>query len=248
MKEKLAVITGGASGIGKAIANMLQEYGYLVVIADIHANGKQIAEGDIGASFIHTDVRINTQCERLMEESLKATGAEKIDVLVANVGNNEGMSTRSMTAHEWMQSIDLNLNSIFFTCKPALGKMREGGRIILISSLVGIVGQANNAAYSAAKGGIIAYAKSLALETASQGITVNVICPHAVDTPLLYAWAETQSAGREATLEKLRASIPIGRFIKPEEVAAAALFLASPLAGAITGTTLLIDGGASLGC
>lgn len=248
MRRKLVVITEGASGIGAAMVQTFVDNGYAVVIGDFNDDLGFATAKKFGISHFKTDVRCPESCEELIAKALATHSVETINVLIANVGKNEGMSTAETRVHEWVNSIQLNLNSIFYTCKPALSKMIENGRIILTSSLVGIVGQPNNSAYAAAKGGIISYAKSLALEMASRGITVNAICPHAVDTPLLYEWADAQPEGRAVTLERLRASIPIGRFIQPQEVAAAALFLASPLAGAITGTTLLIDGGASCGC
>ncbi len=245
---KLTVITGGASGIGREMVKVFTASNYDVVFGDIDEKGGAQVAKEHDAMFVHTNVCAPKNCEYLMDVAVNKGVQRLIYVLIANVGHNDGKSTADISVKEWGMSIRLNLDSIFYTCKAGLPKMAECGRIILVSSLVGIVGQENNSAYVAAKAGIIGYAKALALEVAERGITVNVICPHAVETPLIYEWAKTQPKGKKKTLKKLLSSLPLDQFIDPLDVAHAALFLASPYARGITGTTLLMDGGASLGC
>ncbi len=247
IKNRSVLITGGASGIGAAMVRTFRKDRYMVVFTDINAAAGREMKAE-GVFFFKRDVRVFEDCELLMSNVVYNACIRSLDVLIANVGKNDGLSTDEVHVHEWKSSIELNLHSVFNTVKAALPYLQDYARIILVSSLVGMVGQKGSLPYTAAKSAIIGMAKTLALDLAPKGITVNALCPHAVETPMLHTWAASQPDGEEKTLERLRLPIPLGRFVQPEEVAAGALFLASEGAKSITGTTLLMNGGASLGC
>ena len=239
--NRTIVITGGASGIGRGMAECFSRLGDRVVIGDIDsALGTAISRA-ISAEFYRTDVREYESVSALLQY---AGHSGPIYALIANAGWNDGLGTERVDPEEWESSIRINLTSVYYTCRLALPHLVGGGRIIVTTSLVGLVGQRNSAAYAAAKGGLIAYVKALALELAPRKITVNAIAPGDVETPAYERWLKTQPEG---TREGIMAHIPLGRFASPEEVGALAVFLASPEAGFITGQTLVIDGGKSLG-
>jgi NAD(P)-dependent dehydrogenase (short-subunit alcohol dehydrogenase family) len=250
---KLAVITGGASppgdikGIGRATAALLKENGYTVVVGDIDEEaGKETAK-ELGVTYLYTDVRSYETMRTFIASALSLTRASHIDVLIAGAGENDGSATRETPPKAWDNCIQLNLTGAYNLVYAALPHLSGGARIIFLASLVGLVGQRKNSAYTAAKAGLIGYAKSLALELAPQRITVNVICPHATRTPMFFRWGKTQPGGAEEAEKTMAANIPLGRLINPEEIAGAALFLASPAAAMMTGQAIVMDGGYSLG-
>lgn len=243
--SRVVIVTGGAQGIGAAIARRFRKANDTIIIADINETKGSETAHEIGAKFIHTNVTQYYDCDRAIELVLKEFG--KIDVVIANAGKNDGLSTEKTSPEEWDESINLNLTSVFTTCKLALPHLPNEGRIIAISSVVGVIGQENNSAYSAAKAGIIGYVRSLALELAPRKITVNAICPNAVDTPLLYEWAKKQPHGEEKTLARMKEKIPLRRWLLPEEVAGCAFFLAGEDAAYITGQSIIMSGGYDLG-
>ncbi len=196
--KRVVIVTGGAQGIGAAIAKRFAKSGDKVVIMDISKKkGKRTTE-KLGAKFLYANVVSYPSCRRAMTSTLREFG--RIDVVIANAGNNDGLSTEESTPAQWEASIRLNLTSVFNTCKPALPHLPDNGRIIAVSSLVGVVGQEHNGPYGAAKAGILGHVRNLALELAPRAITVNAICPNAVDTPLLYDWARKQPNGEKETL------------------------------------------------
>lgn len=240
--KKIAVITGGAKGIGRGIAERLRQSDYTVIIGDIDQKCGEETAREVGIEYSYVDV---TDCQSVADFLAKiVANGEKIDVLVINVGKNDGLSTAKTSPLQWNEAVQLNLNSAFYTLKTSLDHLADGGRIIFISSLVGVIGEANTAAYAAAKGGIIAYVRSLALELAPRKITVNSIAPGDVDTPLYAEWLKTQPPG---TLEEAIKQIPLKRLAEPEEIGALVAYLVSPDSSFLTGQTIVIDGGRSLG-
>ncbi|MBI2055726.1 MAG: SDR family oxidoreductase [Candidatus Sungbacteria bacterium] len=235
----LVVITGGASGIGRGMAQSFAELGHRVVIGDIKEEAGQRTAREIGVRFLRVDVTSATDVTAFIDA---ARADACFDVLIANVGRNDGLPTARTKPTDWDRSIRVNLSSMFYTCRTALPYLSPGGSIIMTSSLVGVIGQRNSSAYAAAKGGIIAYVKALALELAPRKITVNAIAPGDVMTPAYEKWLKGQPPD---TLVRIQAQIPLGRFAAPEEIGALAVFLAS--ARFITGQTIIIDGGKSLG-
>ncbi|PZX60857.1 NAD(P)-dependent dehydrogenase (short-subunit alcohol dehydrogenase family) [Hydrotalea sandarakina] len=242
MNNKVAVVTGAASGIGKATAELLAKQGAKVVISDIQeVEGKALADSINSnggkALFIKADVGNASEMEALIIETVKNFGALHIAVNNAGIGG-ESNAVADMSIEGWLKVININLNSIFFGMKYQIQAMLNtgGGSIVNISSILGSVGFANAAAYTAAKHGIIGLTQTAALEYAAKNIRINAVGPGFIDTPLLN--------GLDASLkQQIIALHPIGRLGKSEEVAALIEWLASDAASFVTGSYYAIDGG-----
>ncbi|ULL17913.1 SDR family NAD(P)-dependent oxidoreductase [Paenibacillus sp. H1-7] len=239
--NKVAVVTGGASGIGEMTIRLFAEEGAKVVIADFSDRGETLADelrnGGKEALFIKTDVTKEDQVQAMVAETVKQFG--RLDIMFANAGIAKDGPAHMLTADAWERTIDINLSGVFLSDKYAIEQMLKqdgGGVIVNCGSIHSHVGKAGVTAYAAAKGGVKLLTQSLGIDYAKQGIRVNAVCPGYIDTPLI--------AGRnEAINEHLISLHPMGRLGKPEEVAKAVLFLASEDASFITGTSLLVDGG-----
>jgi len=242
MNNKVAVVTGAASGIGKATAELLAKQGAKVVISDIQeVEGKALADSINSnggkALFFKADVGNASEMEALIIETVKSFGALHIAVNNAGIGG-ESNAVADMSIEGWLKVININLNSIFFGMKYQIQAMLNtgGGSIVNISSILGSVGFANAAAYTAAKHGIIGLTQTAALEYAAKNIRINAVGPGFIDTPLLN--------GLDASLkQQIIALHPIGRLGKSEEVAALIEWLASDAASFVTGSYYAIDGG-----
>ncbi|HSP01415.1 MAG TPA: glucose 1-dehydrogenase [Thioalkalivibrio sp.] len=246
LKDKVAIVTGGASGIGEAtVLDMIAE-GARVVIADMDEDrGESLAarlnEAHEGSAvFQPVDVTDENQVETLFETTLSRLGS--VDVVFNNAGIGGMAAADSYPLEDWQRIIDINLTGVFLVAKHALGPMKEqgSGSIINCASILGNVGQSMTAAYSAAKGGVVNLTRTLAIEMAPHGIRVNTVSPAYIDTPLLRDFDQD-------TLKALIALHPVGRLGRPEEVAKAVSFLASDDASFITGANLLVDGGFTAG-
>jgi len=244
---KVAVITGAASGLGRASAQLFAEHGASVVIADRDASGgeetvAQIRDTGGQAEFIETDVAIADDADAMVTKAVTCFG--KLDVLF----NNAGIAIRKLVADlsedEWDRCIDTNLKGVFLGSKSAIPEMIRGGggSIINTASIYGVVGGRTRAAYSASKGGIVNLTRSMALDYASQNIRVNCICPGFVETPLL-----KKILGTEEEFQALVDMHPMGRLGRPIETAYAAVYLASDEAAFTTGIALPVDGGYTAG-
>lgn len=246
-----AVVTGGSSGIGRAVALMLARHHANVWVGDLDRlpeNDSLFAELRIRAELC--DVREETQVERLIQRAAEATG--RIDILVNNAGIGMVKPITEVSQEEWDRCLNTNLRGAFFTSKHAIPVMRQhGGSIINVASNAGLLPRAHDPVYSTSKGALIAFTKSLALCHSVDGIRVNAICPGPVEeTRMMNADLEA-AEDREAAERALIGASPLARaanrMIHPDEVAAAVLYLASADAAMITGTSLAIDGGKSLG-
>jgi 3-oxoacyl-[acyl-carrier protein] reductase len=230
---KVALVTGGSRGIGRAIALELGRAGASVVLG--YRNGRQEAEqvaAEIGGRAVQADVSDPGSARSLVEE------AGDIDILVNNAGiTRDGLLAR-MPDEDWRDVIETNLSSMFYTCRAAARPMmkRRGGSIVNVSSIVGVHGNPGQTNYAAAKAGIIGFTKSLARELGSRGVRANVVAPGYVSTRL------TDVLPQEAQDAMLGAT-PLGRLGDPEDVAGAVRFLCSDEASFITGEVLLVDGG-----
>lgn len=242
LEGKTAVVTGASRGIGRAIALKLASQGAAVVI---NYNGseekareveKQIRENGGTASIFQCNVADYTQCERFIQDVIKTYGS--LDILVNNAGITKDGLLMKMSEEDFDQVIDTNLKGAFNTIRFASRQMlrQKSGRIINMSSVSGVTGNAGQANYAASKAGLIGLTKAAARELASRGITVNAIAPGFIETDMTDALSDQV---KEASV----AQIPLGRFGRPEHVAAAAAFLASEEAGYITGQVLHVDGG-----
>ena len=251
---KHALVTGATSGIGLAIATALASAGARVTITGL-GDAKQIAAAlqTIGGTAEHhpADMREPEQTRAMMRDITTRAGA--VEILVNNAGIQHTARTEDFPPDKWDAILAVNLSSAFHTAAAALPAMRERnyGRIINIASVHGLVASKEKAAYVAAKHGLIGLTKVIALETAEADITCNAICPGWVLTPLIQAQIDTIAATRsipaEAAAEALlREKEPSRRFTKPEDIAAAVLFLLSPAGDNITGARLAMDGGWTL--
>lgn len=234
-----AFVTGGAKGIGAAIVRRLASEGASVVIADNDIAVAAALAAEVGASA----VRIDLTDLQAAHDAVGAAGP--LDVLVNNAGADQHAFFTDTTMAQWQALLALNLEAVLATTHAALPAMQAAGygRIINISSEAGRMGSRGGAVYAAAKGGVIAFTRSIARENGHKGITANVIAPGPIDTPLLRKAVEQ---GGERLLDAMKASTLLGRLGRPEEVAAAVAFLASDEAAFITGETLGVSGG--MGC
>ncbi len=241
LKGKVALVTGGSRGIGRAIAIELARRGANVAInyrsgvSYAEETAKQVSELGAECLLIQGDVASKEDAHHIVQAVLDKW--HRIDIRVNNAGSNRDRSLRKMTDEDWAEVISVNLNGTFYCTSAALPAMidQKFGRIINVSSVVGQAGAFGQANYSASKGGVIAFTKTLALEMAKYNITANAIAPGYTSTDMLAAMPEDVAA-------KIKSRIPMGRFAEPEEVAKAAGFLAAD-ADYITGQELNVNGG-----
>ena len=234
---KVALVTGGTRGIGKAICIALKDAGYKVA-ANYAGNDEAAAEftKETGIHAFKWDVSHYDECAAGIAKVVAELG--QIDVLVNNAGITRDSALHKMTIDQWNKVIDVNLTSCFNMCRETINSMRERnyGRVINISSVNGQIGQFGQTNYSSAKAGIFGFSKALARENASKGITVNCIAPGYINTEMV-------AAVEASILEKIVAKVPVGRLGEAEEVARCVVFLADEKAGFITGETLSVNGG-----
>jgi 2-hydroxycyclohexanecarboxyl-CoA dehydrogenase len=238
LEGRTALVTGGAQGIGAAIARRLAAEGAEVVIGDVNAEGAGAVAAEIGAAATELDV---TQLD-----SAQAAVAEHgpFAILVNNAGTDDFAFFTEMTPERWRRLLAINLEGVFACTHAVLPAMQEAGygRIVNIASEAGRVGSKGSAVYSAAKGGVISFTKVMARENARYGITANAIAPGPIDTPLLNAARGLGEVG-ERIIETMKSGTQMRRLGTPEEVAAAVAFLASDDASYVTGETLGVSGG-----
>lgn len=241
---RVAVITGGASGIGLATARRMRAEGARIVVGDRDAAAGERAAADLDGLFIEVDVTDREQVDRLFDEAAAQYGS--VDIAFNNAGisppDDDSIETTELDAWDRVQQV--NLTSVYLCSRAALRHMTAQGRgsIINTASFVAVMGSATSQiSYTASKGGVLAMTRELGVQFARQGIRVNALCPGPVNTPLLQ---ELFAKDPERAQRRL-VHVPVGRFAEPEELAAAVAFLASDDASFITASTFLVDGGLS---
>jgi NAD(P)-dependent dehydrogenase (short-subunit alcohol dehydrogenase family) len=241
---KVAVITGAASGIGRASARRFAAEGARVVVADLaEADGKAVAD-EIGGLFVRADVTDPDEVQAMYAAAVERFGG--LDVCFNNAGISppDDDSILETELDAWRRVQEVNLTSVYLCCRYGIPHLLErgGGAVVNTASFVAVMGAATSQiSYTASKGGVLAMSRELGVQFARQGVRVNALCPGPVDTPLL---RELFAADPERAARRL-VHVPMGRFAEPEEIASAAAFLASDDASFITASTFLVDGGIS---
>jgi NAD(P)-dependent dehydrogenase (short-subunit alcohol dehydrogenase family) len=248
---KCALVTGGASGIGRATALLFAREGAAVSVVDLDkASGQAVAQTIVDeggrAIFVHCDVSQAADCQRAVQETVDRLGG--LDILFNNAGIIRRATVIDTTEEEWDRVMAVNVKSIFLLSKYAVPVMEKagGGVIINTASGWGLVGGANAVSYCASKGAVVNMTRAMALDHGAQNIRVNCICPGDTDTGMLRNEARQIGVSEEAFLAEA-ADRPLGRIGRPEESAQAALYLASDVSSFVTGATLVVDGGGLAG-
>src|ERR1700747_1098094 len=249
LKDRVALITGGTSGIGEATALLFAAEGAKVAITgrnDVRGSAvvERIRRSGSEASFIRADVSVSSDCQHAIDETLRAFGA--IDILFNNAGVFYPQTALECSEREWDEQIDVNLKGTFLMSKFALPGMiaRKRGVIVNNASGWGIVGGDHAVAYCASKGGVVLITQAMAIDHGAQGIRVNCVCPGDVETPMLPADAKMRGLKWEEYIAGC-ANRPLGRVGTVDEIAKAVLFLASDDSSFMTGAALVVDGGGS---
>jgi len=247
LKDKVCIITGGASGMGKVASQLFAKEGARVVASDIQeAAGKETVEAIKAqggqAIFVRTDVSQEKDCERTVKEAVRSFGG--VDVLYNNAGifPEDDHSVIDTPEEVWRKALSINLQGVAASCKYAIPEMNKRGKgsIINIASFVALVGcSVPQDAYTASKGAVIALTKSLAVQFGPKQIRANAICPGPIETPLLMKWLLANPIERNKRLPR----IPMGRFGKPEDIVYLAIYLASDESAWTNGAAIVVDGG-----
>jgi NAD(P)-dependent dehydrogenase (short-subunit alcohol dehydrogenase family) len=251
LADKVALITGGASGIGRATALLFAREGAAVSVVDVdQANGqavvRTIVEGGGRAIFLRCDVTQAQDCQRAVQQTVSELGG--LDILFNNAGIIRRATVLDTTEEEWDRVMAVNVKSIFLLSKYAIPVMAQagGGAIVNTASGWGLVGGRNAVSYCASKGAVVNMTRAMALDHGEQNIRVNCICPGDTDTPMLRDEARQLGASDEDFMTEA-ADRPLRRVGRPEDIAQAALYLASDAASFVTGAALVVDGGGLAG-
>ncbi|GAA4425893.1 3-oxoacyl-ACP reductase [Actinokineospora soli] len=241
---RVAVVTGGASGIGLASVRRLASEGARIVVGDVDVEGGKAAAEEVDGLFVRVDVTVEDEVKALFQTAVDSYGGLDVAFNNAGISPPDDDSILDTGIDAWHRVQQVNLTSVYLCCKHAIGHMRARGRgsVINTASFVAVMGAATSQiSYTASKGGVLAMSRELGVQFAREGIRVNALCPGPVNTPLLQ---ELFAKDPERAARRL-VHIPLGRFAEPEEIAAAVAFLASDDSSFITASSFLVDGGIS---
>ncbi|MBV9229239.1 MAG: glucose 1-dehydrogenase [Chloroflexi bacterium] len=251
LDSKVALVTGAGSGIGKEIALLFAKQGATVIVADIRLEAANdvvatIKQQDGKAQALHLDVTNDQQVQMAFAQVVQELG--RLDILVNNAGISHVGNILETNVEDWERVMAVNARGVFICAKHGVEQMLaqkpQGGILVNIASVAGMIAVERRFAYSASKGAVISITRSVAMDFVGQGIRANAICPGTVHTPFVEGYLERNFAdNKDEVRQQLHARQPIGRMGRPDEIAAAALYLASDEASFITGSTLVIDGG-----
>lgn len=250
LQGRVALITGASSGLGRAVARRFAVEGAKVVVADIADEAGRAVAAEIGtaAAFVHCDHTSSEECRQAVAFAVERFGA--LDILHSNAGGPFTGSFEEVDDELMERVLSVNLTGALKMTRAALPALRAsaannpaGASLLFTSSLQGLKAKPNFSLYTVAKHGIIGLTRSLALELAPHNVRVNAICPTVTETPMLQAFLPGMAGDRDEAMRRFRATIPLARMPEPEDIAAAALFLASDEARVITGVALPVDGG-----
>ena len=244
LKDKVAIVTGASSGIGRATVELFAREGAVVIAADVTDDaGRKLADALAGAghtcTYVHADMAHEADVQAMVYLALSQYG--RLDVLFNNAGiEGDFAPAAEMSLDTWERTIAVNLRGVFLGTKYGVEAMLRsgGGSIVNNASVAGLVGFAGGAAYCASKGGVVQLTRAVALDYATQGIRVNCLCPGVIDTPMV-----ERALSMPGVREQIEGAEPIGRLGRPEEVAELALFLASDRSSFLTGAVIPVDGG-----
>ncbi|MFB5676802.1 SDR family NAD(P)-dependent oxidoreductase [Paenibacillus terreus] len=238
LQDKVALITGGASGIGAATARLFVAEGAKVVLVDLNEDKGKAFEAELkalnaDALFIKANITSEEEVAHIFKQAVEAFG--KVDIVFNNAGIGRVHSSHDLDYAEWRNTVNVDLDGVFLVAREAIREMLRtgGGTIVNTASMYGWVGSPGSAAYNAAKGGVVNLTRSLALEYAGQNIRINALCPGFIDTPII----------PEESKQELAAITPMKRLGQADEMATAVLFLASDDSSYMTGSSLIVDGG-----
>ncbi|WP_293267942.1 SDR family NAD(P)-dependent oxidoreductase [Neptunomonas sp.] len=246
-ENKIAVITGGAGGVGRTLVRLFASEGARIMIADMNETGcRDVAEEAraIGAdiAFFAGNLREKDYCEQLIEATIETFGG--IDILLNNAGVIPRGTIEETTDDMWSLAMDVNLNAVFFLCRAAIPHMekRGGGAIVNTSSVWGTHPGPAHVAYCTSKGAVAALTKNLGRDCAPMKIRVNAVCPHEINTPMIRSGFERRGLDPDKAVEELNKTVPLGRIAEPEDIADVIAFLASDQSRYIAGETIEVTG------
>ena len=246
-ENQVAVVTGGAGGVGQTLVRLLAREGARIMISDLNEEGcrQMVAEArELGAEadYLAGNLRDKAYCERVIEQTVERFGG--VDILLNNAGIIPRGTIEETTDEMWFTAMDVNLTAVFYLCRAAIPHMKKrgGGAIVNTSSVWGTYPGPGHVAYCTSKGAVAALTKNLGRDCAPLGIRVNAVCPHEINTPMIRSGFERRGLDPDKAVDELNKTVPLGRIAEPEDIADVIAFLASDQSRYIAGETVEVTG------